>query len=113
MVSTLGAAMVALLMPPHAMLILCLLQAISGATGAYAAVFRDMVRKFVYDPQELTRAITRRKLCQAIGTTCGPLLSAAAGVVVVHPDQGYVAGIFVLGPLFVVHPDQGYVAGIF
>merc|ERR1719171_997262 len=101
--STLGATLVALWMPPYTILMLCMLQAVSGATGAYASVFRDMVRKFVYDPKELTRAITRRKLCQAIGTSCGPLLSAAAGVVVVHPDQGYVAGIFVLGPLFVVY----------
>jgi hypothetical protein len=108
LVSTVAAAMVALRMPPYTIPILCLLQAVSGATGAYASVFRDMVRKFVYDPTEVTRAVTRRKLCQAIGTSCGPLLSAAAGVVVVHPDQGYVAGILVLGPLFVV-----YVAALF
>merc|ERR1719502_2296193 len=94
LVSTVLVGIVAIWSPPYTIYILCFLQAISGATGAYAAVFRDMVRKFVYDPKELTRAITRRKLCQAIGTTCGPLLSAAAGVVVVHPDQGYVAGIF-------------------
>jgi MFS family permease len=108
LVSTVAAAMVALRLPPYTIAILCFLQAVSGATGAYASVFRDMVRKYVYHPTEVTRAVTRRKLCQAIGTSCGPLLSAAAGVVVVHPDQGYVAGIFVLGPLFVV-----YVAALF
>jgi len=102
-VSTIGAAIVALRMPTHTIPILCGIQAISGATGAYAAVFREMVRKYVYPPNELMRAVTRRKLCQAIGTSCGPLLSAAAGVVIVHPDQGHVAGILVLGPLFVVY----------
>lgn len=103
MVSTIGAAFVALRLPPHTIPILCGIQALSGATGAYAAVFREMVRKYVYPPDELMRAVTRRKLCQAIGTSCGPLLSAAAGVVIAHPDQGYVAGILVLGPVFVVY----------
>lgn len=103
MLSTFGAAVVALKLPTHTIPMICGLQAISGATGAYAAVFREIVRKYVYHPDELMRAVTRRKFCQAIGTSCGPLLSAAAGVVIVHPDQGYVAGILVMAPLFVVY----------
>lgn len=101
MVSTVGVAIVVVQQPPYTMVILCVLQAISGATGAYTTVFRDIVRKYVYHPTDLNRAITRKKFCQAVGTTCGPLLSAAAGVVVMHPNYGHVAGISVLFPVYV------------
>jgi MFS family permease len=106
--STVLAAIVGVQQPPYTMLMMCVLQAISGASGSYAGVFRDIVRKYVYDPKDVNRAVTRKKFCQAIGMTCGPLLSAAAGVVVVHPDHGHVAGIFVLGPVYVA-----FVAAVF
>ena len=42
--------------------ILCGFQLICGGTSAYYGIFRDVLRKYIYKPVDLSRAMTRRKL---------------------------------------------------
>lgn len=93
--STLGIAIVALFPCPYTFHAMCGFQAISGLGASYTSVFRDVFRKRIYEPAELTKASKRKKLCHVIGMSCGPLLSAASGVF-----GGEVAGMFACSLLF-------------